>query len=517
MLKGKKLLRSLVFVCLTLCTAAPASAAEKSITIGLISDTLFMDPHQQQELVTTAITRHIYDPLLAESADGSKLEPMLAESWELAPDQLTWTFKLRKGVKFSDGSPFTAEDVKYSIWRTAQFLGKTLVMTIGEVVIVDPHTVKLITKAPDGALPDKLAKLCIMSKAYTTKVGDEAVNLKPMGTGPYVLAEWVKQDHISLALNPNYWGRQPAIANVRFKPISNAATRTAALLSGEVDLADDIPVRDLARLQKTKGMDLVVRPGRRLIYMQIDGTREPTPGIDGPKNPMKDLRVRQAISLGIDRRAIVKITLNGNGYPTGQLVQQGKRGNIPGLPVPEYNPKKAKQLLKEAGYEQGFALRMDGPVDSYLNDAQVVQAIAGQLAKIGIKVEPILHPRATFLAYVRRGEKTSLVMAGWPEEMDFGAMGNIFYYTRGKNPAKGGSNRCHYSNPAFDKLLDDADATADIARRTQLLEEAARLVLHDVGVIPLYFSQDIYGKKNTIKFTPRANKFIMADELDIEG
>ncbi len=516
MQKGKIIFGALLLLCLGL-FAAPVLAAEKSIIIGVASDALYMDPQQQNETITNAVTRHFYESLMVESADGDKLIPMLAESWELQPDQVTWVFKLRKGVKFSDGSPFTAEDVKFSIDRVRKYLPKYLVATVKDVEVVDPHTVKFITKAPDGVMPDNLAKVCMMSKAYTTKVGDEAVNLKPMGTGPYVLVEWVKEDHITLAPNKHYWGKAPAVSNVRFRPITNAATRTAALLTGEIDIAEDIPVRDVPRVEKTKGIDVVKKAGRRLMYMHIDGTREPTPAIEGGKNPMKDLRVRQAISMGIDRNTIVKVTMNGNGYPTGQLILEGKRGYLPGLPVPAYNPEKARQLMKQAGYEKGFTVRMDAPNGRYPNDAQVAQAIASQLAKIGVKIDLMLHPKSTFFDYIRPGDKSSLVMTGWAEEVDTGALGNVLFYSRGKNPAKGPSNRCFYSNAAYDKLLDEADSTADIAKRAKLLEESSRVILNDVGCIPLFFNQDIYGKKSKVTFKPRANKQILAFEIDVKN
>ncbi|MDR2137450.1 MAG: ABC transporter substrate-binding protein, partial [Synergistaceae bacterium] len=260
-----------VFMWVCLAASVPAAwGAEKSIVIGLASDTLFLDPQQQNETITNAITRHVYDPLISYSPDGSTLRPVLAESWELAPDQLTWTFHLRKGVKFSDGTPFTAEDVKFTFERAQKNLVKNRLAAVDKIEVVDDHTLKIVTKAPTAVLLDNLELLKIMSKAYTEKVGDDEVNLKPMGTGPYVCVEWIKEDHITFAPNKNYWGAPPAISNVRFRPITNAATRTAALLTGEVDLIEDIPVRDVDRMKKAEGIKVLERPGMRLIYMHID-------------------------------------------------------------------------------------------------------------------------------------------------------------------------------------------------------------------------------------------------------
>jgi peptide/nickel transport system substrate-binding protein len=222
------------------------------------------------------------------------------------------------------------------------------------------------------------------------------------------------------------------------------------------------------------------------------------------------------MSLGIDRETIVRVTMNGNGYPTGQMLLEDKRGYLKDLPVPEYNPDKAMELLKEAGYEKGFKVKLDAPNGRYPNDAQIAQAIASQLAKIGVEIEPILHPKTTFFDYVRPGDKSSLVMTGWSEEIDTGSMANTLFYSRGKNPAKGGSNRCHYSNDEYDKLIDEADETADIAKRTELVERSARIILDDVGIIPLLFNQDIYGLKTKVRFTPRADKSILVFEMDVE-
>ena len=488
-------------------------AEEKKLVVGLASDTLTLDPQMQEETVTNTMARHFYDGLLNHAVDHT-LVPALAESWEVADDQVTWTFHLRQGVKFSDGSPLTAEDVAFSIERTRDKINKSLVATIKEAVAVDDHTVKVVTHAPDAILLDNLARNKVFSKAYVTQVGDEQVGQVPMGTGPYKLVEWVREDHITMVLNEHYWGPKPSITDVTFRPITNAATRTAALLTGEVDIIGDVPVQDFDRVSKSEGIEAVARPGTFLIFLHIDGDREVTPAIDLPKNPMTDIRVRQAISLAIDRELITRVALNGSGYPTGQMVPQGLRGYLDG-PVPEYNPEKARALLKDAGYEKGFKVKLDAPNGRYVNDAQVAQALASQLSKVGIEIDLNLLPKSVFFDYVRPGDKSSLVMTGWSEEVDAGAMGNVLFYTRGKGP-KGGSNRGHYSNEEYDRLLDEADATADIALRTTLVEKATQVILDDVGIIPLYFERDLYGKKKNVRFTPRSDKYILAAEMAVE-
>ena len=514
MVRLKQCVRAFVVVSLLLLAVTPAMAAGKKITIALGSDALFLDPQMQNETVTNLMARHFYEAMVATDASGSKILPLLAESWNLADDNVTWTFNLRKGVKFSDGSDFTAEDVKFTMERATKNHHRYQVSTVKEIHILDPHTLKVVTKAPDGVFLYQMARLPILCKEYVTRVGDAAMNLVPVGTGPYKYDEWVKEDHIDMSLNPHYWGPKPAIAQVRFRPITNAATRTAALLTGEVDFAADIPVRDVQRVQQNKQLELITHPGQRLIYMHIDAHRSPTPGIALPTNPMTDLRVRQAISLAIDRSTIARVTMNRNAYPTGDIVSKGVLGNMDS-PVPEFSIAKAKQLLKEAGWEKGFTVAIDAPNGRYPNDAQVAQAVASQLAKVGITVDLRLHPKSTFFDFVRPGDKSSIVMTGWAESIDAGTLCNVLFYTRGKNN-KGASNRGHYSNAEFDDLLDEAAGTADLAKRKVLLEKAATILLRtDIGCIPLYFEQDIYGKKKNVTFSPRVDKVILAFQMDV--
>ena len=506
-----------LFAVLALCLALAApAAAEKSIVIGLASDALFMDPSQQDETITNTMGRYMYDGLLNNDALGVP-RAALAESWTIGDDNLTWTFSLKKGVTFHDGSDFTAEDVAYTVEVCRTSLLKNFTASIDRVEVVDPYTVKIITKAPTAVLLESLAALRILPKAYRTKLGETAFNQAPVGTGPYVFVEWVKEDHIAMKANEQYWGGSPKIKKVTFRPISNAATRTAALLTGEVDIIEDVPVRDVDKLKNTEGLSVVDRPSERLIYLHVDSHRPQGPGIIGlDKNPLADLRVRKALSLAINRDSIVKMIMNGNAYATNQMVLKGRRGYVEDMPAPKYDPEEAKKLLAEAGYPDGFKVYLDAPNGRYPNDGQVAQALAGQLTKAGIQIELRLHPKTTFFDFVRPGDKSSLVMTGWSEPIDVGEMASVLFYTRGKNPAKGGSNRGHYANPGFDALVDEADGTADPEKRRVILEKAARMIVDDGGIVPLYFQQDLYGKKANVAFEPRADKSILAADMDVK-
>ncbi|NLB83557.1 MAG: ABC transporter substrate-binding protein, partial [Synergistaceae bacterium] len=234
------------------------------------------------------------------------------------------------------------------------------------------------------------------------------------------------------------------------------------------------------------------------------------------KNPLTDPRVRKALTLAINRDSIVKMIMNGNAYATNQMVLEGRRGYTKKIAAPVYDPDQAKKLLAEAGYPDGFKVYLDAPNGRYPNDGQVAQALASQLTKVGIQVELRLHPKSVFFDFVRPGDKSSLVMTGWSEPIDVGEMANVLFYTRGKNPAKGGSNRGHYANPAFDDLVDEAGGTADPAKRGEILEKAAQMIVEDGGIVPLYFQQDLYGKKKNVVFEPRADKSILAYEMDVK-
>lgn len=506
-----------LFAVLALCLALAApAAAEKSIVIGLASDALFMDPSQQDETITNTMGRYMYDGLLNNDALGVP-RAALAESWSIGDDNLTWTFNLKKGVTFHDGSDFTAEDVAYTIEVCRTSLLKNFTASIDRVEVVDSHTVKIVTKAPTAVLLESLAALRILPKAYRTKLGETAFNQAPMGTGPYVFVEWIKEDHIAMKANEQYWGGAPKIKKVTFRPISNAATRTAALLTGEVDIIEDVPVRDVDKLKSTEGLSVVDRPSERLIYLHVDSHRPQGPGVIGlDKNPLADLRVRKALSMAINRDSIVKMIMNGNAYATNQMVLKGRRGYVENMPAPKYDPDEAKKLLAEAGYPDGFKVYLDAPNGRYPNDGQVAQALASQLTKAGIQIELRLHPKTTFFDFVRPGDKSSLVMTGWSEPIDVGEMASVLFYTRGKNPAKGGSNRGHYANPEFDALVDEADGTADPEKRRGILEKAALMIVEDGGIVPLYFQQDLYGKKDAVMFEPRADKSILAYDMDVK-
>jgi peptide/nickel transport system substrate-binding protein len=276
--------------------------AQATLVDGFASEPRSADPFFYAEAPTNALNRNLYDGLTRFDADY-KLQPALAEKWE-AVDDHTWIFHLAKGVKFHDGTPLTAEDVKFSItrcgtWAKSNF--KDSVAQIDRVEVVDPHTVRIVTNGPFGILPAMMSRVMIMSKAYVEKTGDDAQATKPNGTGAYMLTEWVRGDHLTLVANEGYFRGAPKIKQVIIRPLTNAATRTAALLSGEVHVMDDVSVRDVDRVKANPKLDLLIRESDRVIYLEMDQARQKSPRLESPtgKNPFLDARVRRSFLLAV--------------------------------------------------------------------------------------------------------------------------------------------------------------------------------------------------------------------------
>ena len=490
---------------------ASKNAAEKNskIVIAQSSDPLFLNPHGNNEGPTNSVNSNIYDALIFRKADLS-VEPGLAESWE-QKDDTTWIFHLRKGVKFHNGDPFTADDVIYSFKHCADSkVVSNMVSFVDHINKIDDYTIELKTKKPFAPLLKYLAEVMIIDKKYVEAVGDEEMNLKPIGTGPYKVVEWIKEDHITMKANEEYWKGKPDIQNVVFRPISNEATRTAALMSGDVQLITNVPVHDADQIKKNSKLKYISIPGLRLIYLTVDVTRDKTPTIEG-KNPFKDPKVKEAIQMAIDKDAIVKNIMNGHAFVADQGNIKQTAGYVDGIKAPKYNPEKAKELLKEAGYPDGFSVILDAPNNRYPNDFKVAEAVASQLAKVGIQVKLNLMPKSMFFNYIRPGDKTSFNLCGWSApEGDTGNWYVTMFYTRNKKKGYGTSNRGHYSNPAFDQDIDEADGTADMAKRTAFLQDATKIVAKDMPFIPLYFQEDAYGASGDIDFAPRldANVYV---------
>ena len=514
-----------IFLCLVLCLGLTLSGpalvqAVKPLVHGAASEPRSLDPYFHSETPTNSMNSNIYDGLVAFDSELNVV-PALAERWE-NPDNLTWIFHLRKGVKFHDGSPFTAEDVAFSIkrcqtWPKSGF--KSTVNQVKTVEILDPYKIKITTPKPFGILHRKLAQLNIMCKKYVEKLGDDAQADNPNGTGAYKLKEWIKGDHLTLVANENYFKGAPQIKEVVLRPLTNDATRTAALLSGEVDVIDDVPVLDTARIKADPKVEVVSRPGLRLIYLQMDQDREISPKAKGPdgKNPLLKLKVRKALYYGINEDAIIKHVMNGVAFPASQFYPKAVFGYDETIKRPAYSPEKAKQLLKEAGYPNGFEITISSPNDRYVNDDKIAQAVASSLAKLGIKINVQAIPKKTFFPMTDRRE-ASFFLIGWScATGDASAFLDGIAHTHDKTKGYGRYNRGRYSNPEVDKLIEAASATVNQKERLEYMQKAQRIaLLQDQAFIPLHFQVDLYAKFEKLNWKARADHYFCYYDMSMK-
>lgn len=459
------------------------------LKLGTSYELQTLDPHFFNGFPSGTSHGHIYDRLIALN-DSMELQPGLVESWRNI-DSTTWEFKLRKGVKFHDGSTFDVDDVIATMERIpvvknspnpfTRFLRSVISIEKG-----DAYTVILKTKEPAPNLPYDMSSVCVISSEFknaTTK--DFNDGKAAIGTGPYTLVEWEQGQALKMERFEGYWGKKPAFKQVSEIPLPNGGARMAALLSGDVDVINFVPVEDFESIKNNPDFNLFVGPIARLHYIAMDSGRVPTPHISaGGKNPLSDARVRKALSLALNRKAIVDRLLLGLGTPAGQLLPTSFAGSSKNLSLDPYDPAAAKKLLKEAGYENGFEMTFHATNGRYPADVEIAQACAQMWSRIGIKVEvealarTIFFPKATnyeFSIYTAQyGTNTNLDMA------------ISMLHTRNKEKGVGAGNRARYSNTEVDKYLDAANVEVDTAKSNELVSKGIEIAIGEHGLIPLY-------------------------------
>ena len=376
-----------------------------NLAIGLGADVTAIDPHYHNLTPNSNVAAHIFDYLVLRD-ERQRMIPGLAESWRTV-DPLTWEFKLRRGVKFHDGSPFTAADVVASIERVPTVPNSPSPFTvytkqIKEMIVVDPYTIRFRTATPYPLMPSDLTQVAIISKgAENASTEDFNSGKAAVGTGPYKLVRYAKGDRIELARNDDYWGGKTPWEKVTLRLLPADAPRVAALLAGDVQVIENVPTTDVARLKQERGLTLSRTVADRMIYLHMDSERDISPFVtdrDGKplgRNPLRDTRVRKAISKAINRQALVDNVMEGQAVPTGQLLPEGFFGYTKNLKVEPFDPEGAKKLLAEAGYPNGFGLTIHTPNNRYVNDAKVAQAVAQMLTRVGIVTRVEAMPSAT--------------------------------------------------------------------------------------------------------------------------
>lgn len=390
-------------------SAATLVGQAQTIRIANQGDALSMDPHSLNESLQLSVTSNVYEPLVGRNKDLS-LAPALATAWKQT-SPLVWRFELRKGVKFHDGTPFTADDVLFSFART-QVDGsdmKSYTNDFKEVRKIDDHTVEIETKTAFPILPDVISQVFIMSKKWSEdnkatgpvdrrKGIENAASFRANGTGPFRLRERQPGVRTVFSRNGTYWGQIEGNAQeIIFTPIGNDATRVAALLSGEVDVMEPIPVQDIERVNNNPGTRAITGPELRTIFLGMDQKRDELlySSVKG-KNPFKDKRVRQAFYQAIDIDGIKKTVMRGASNPSALMVGPGINGFQPDAKRLPYDPAAAKKLITEAGYPDGFEVTMNCPNDRYVNDSRICQAVAANLARINVKIKLLAETKGTY-------------------------------------------------------------------------------------------------------------------------
>ena len=499
--------------CAAALLACGAAATAQNLSIGFADPVSSVDPQLNNHAGDRSLALHFWDSII-NSRDGGKLEPALASSWR-ALDEKTWEFKLRNDIKWQDGVPFTAEDIVFSMQRARSVAGSVAsysgaVRSVESVVAKDPHTVIIKAKTPNPMLPLEIASVYIVSKHVGEKSRTEDYNAgrAVIGTGPYKFVSYVPGDRTVFERNPTYYGPKPLWDKVNYRFINNGAARTAALLAGDVDVIDKVAVTDVEKLRKTPSVSVYTYPGLRVLLLQPSfrpGPNEFITDNDGKplaKNPLQDQRVRQALSLAINRKAIVDRVMQGTVTEANQWMPKGSFGSNPAIPDIQYNVERAKKLLAEAGYPAGFQVTVHVPGDRYPQAPETVQAIAQFWTRIGVKTQVQAVPWSVYAGRAGKNEYAVSVIA-WGNgtgEAGYGLLHTLATYD--PKIGRGSSNWGRYSNESVDKALDAATVEFDARRREAMFRHAAQLVTDDVGQIPLFHYQNIWAAKKGLKVVP---------------
>jgi peptide/nickel transport system substrate-binding protein len=486
-----------------------------------------LDPYTLKETTTIAHHAHVYEGLVTRDKN-LKMVPALAESWE-TPEPTRWRFHLRHNVKFHNGDPFTADDVLFSADRIrakgSNFLSN--VPAEAKFVKVDDYTVDVVLPAPNPILMSQWDGWYIMDKKWCEENNSVAPtpasattpsfsSLHENGTGPFTIESHQPGVKTVFKVNPNWWGKpEHNLKEIIFTPIGSDATRVAALLSGEVDVIEPVPIQDIARVNASGIAKVMTGPELRTIFLGMDQVRDELlySNVKG-KNPFKDVRVREAFYKAVDIEAIKTRVMRGLSTPSALMIAPELYPLSKDFTRPKYDPDGAKKLLTEAGYPEGFEVTMDCPNDRYVNDAAICQAVVGMLARIGVKINLLAQPKAQYFAKVLKpgGFQTSFYLLGWtPATMD---SQNVLHDIMGcrddpKDSTRGEANLGDYCNKEVDALTDKLTLETDTAKRDQEIKQAFEIGIKDYGYIPLHQQALAWGVSNKVKLTQRADNQVL--------
>ena len=494
-------------------STSPLMAAD--LTVALAAEPTSMDPHYQNLTINNSMATQVYDALVLQDVN-QKLIPGLAVSWTPVDDR-TWEFKLRPGVKFHHGAAFAAEDVVATMKRAANvpnspssfatfIKGKTF-------EVVDDLTLRVSTKKPYPFTPNDMSRIAIIDSAFVDATTEDFNTGKAsFGTGPFTFSKWLPGDVLKLTRNEAYWGKAMEWDSVTVRPIGDGTTRSAALIAGDVDFIERVAPSDLPNLEKRSGVSIFKSVSNRLLYLTLHMTEEPVkPYVtdhDGNPiaSPFRDIRVRRAVSLAIHRQAIADRVMDGLSAPAGQFSPKGYIGYSANLSPDEYDPKRAKELLAEAGYKDGFKLTIHGPAGRYSNDTRILEAVAQMLSRIGIETSVETMPASVFFKRFSRGgpNKTpefTVAMSGYANGSGEPSHPlRIFIHTKQKERGYGPGNRNGYSNAKVDKLIEDGRASMDIAAGEKAFIEATDIAMQEYALVPIHHEVATWAARDGITY-----------------
>ncbi len=499
-------------------------AGAQTLTMAVGAPVTSIDPHYHQLSPNNAVADMIFDKLINTDSQ-SRLIPSLATEWRAVEPNL-WELKLRPGVRFHNGREFTADDVAFTLARVPNVPNSPssfaiYTRPIREVQVVDSHTVRLRTEGPHPLMSQDLSNIRVLDReTHGTATTEDFNNGRASaGTGPYRMVSHRSGDRIEFERNDAYWGPAPAFQRVNYRMITNDAARTASLLAGDVEFIDQVPTSDLVKLRTDQRIALSEAVGLRIIFLGFDHSRSDaspfvTDNAGQPiaRNPLKDVRVRRALSLAIDRQAIVERVMEGAAVPAGQFLPAGIYSHVPDLPAPRADANAARKLLAEAGFPQGFRITLHGPNDRYINDSRIIQAVGQMWTRVGVRTAVEAQPWTTFIGHASRAE-FSAFLVGWGSNPEGSHPLRNLVATPDRERGWGASNRGRYSNPALDRMIETALVELDDGKREALLQEAQRFAMEDVSIIPLHIQTNIWAMRRGLAHDARADELTRAQDV----
>jgi peptide/nickel transport system substrate-binding protein len=483
-------------------TATPPPVEEaRPLIIAVAADADALDPQLHNALSSRMVYSNIFDNLVLRDAEGNPNEG-LALSWTPISDTV-WEIKLREGVTFHNGEPFTGEDVKFWFDRMLdpetemQSFFRSRFELVSGVEVVDDHTVHINTKEPFPILPSRLTEVYIVPHEYFEEVGDEGFSKNPIGTGAYQFVEWVRDDHITLEANDDYWGGAPSIKDVTFRVVPEPSTRVSELLAGSADIVQTVPVGSGEKIEDEEGMSLYAVPSGRIAFLQMD--------MRDPSLPFYDVRVRRAMNYAVNPQEIIDEILDGHAKIVGARASVYDFGYDPTIKPYPYDPDRARELLAEAGYPDGFETLCWATSGRYLMDTEIMQAVAAQLAEVGIQLDLQF---LEFSAYLEKANSQNL------SPLTFAAMAtgtfDVFQFLAYNRT---GDVLGYVEDPEYDARLDEAASTLDPDARVEIYRELLQWEHDEAFFVTLFQYESLFGVSDDVYFIPRADELILVSDV----